>query len=64
MKSYTYAQTKRHQKGGAADSVQPECSRPTSEQPHISTRQNTPIFKSKERMCDLQQQVVQMQSTN
>ena len=41
-KSYTYAQTKLHQK----DSVQPECST-SSGQPHISTRQNTPTFKSK-----------------
>ena len=47
-KSYTYmyAQTKRHQKGSAVYSVQPECSA-SSEQPHISTRHNTPTFKSK-----------------
>ena len=45
-KSYTYAQTKRHQKESAADSVQPLCSRPTSsEKPHTSHQQNTPIFK-------------------
>ena len=44
-KSYTYAQTKCHQKGSAADSVQPECST-HSEQPYISTRQNTTRFKS------------------